>query len=459
MQWASSVYRRGHHRIYMAARLMRRLQRLYDTEAAIWNAVSKLADNPGCHEPLVYQVVVELVRSGHFSAGRLLQYIIATGVASSPSKGTKDPLIRLLGHLPEHNMSDEISNLRSIVLGTVGMSEPAEYLHIQRAISKELEGTDQSTFTISAVTPITLGQKFSIAFWIRDVVMSTDNSPSPWMQSSKIERLFLLTRSILEDIQEYPCLADVVGALMTGDNQSHLTSVVHTMHYNYRCFIALGAMKPLFDKLVTTYEALRPRQSLSRTLCSAVLELSVTLDANKSFVAQVTQDLQRCNQLSALAMCSPASDNVMELSASEIDSEMEIDKILSSGTTMDEQMQARVFKRIATKIEESYTCEPQRMALGGLLSRLRSFDASNFDFQLRTWVASLMSSPEKASMLYSYVVPIIVGSSCITLAEFDRFTNEKGNLGNDSLRLALYRLTAVIPDFDVDHRCPPVVSF
>jgi mediator of RNA polymerase II transcription subunit 12, fungi type len=467
VQWASSVYRRGHHRIYMAARLIRRLQKAYDTEAAIWSAVSKLADHPGCQEPLVYQVVVELVRSGHFSVGRLLQYIIATGLASSPSTGAKDPLLRLLGHLPEHNMTDEISNLRFIVLETVGMSacaEPPEYLHIQRIISKELEDTESTlTFSAGSGASLTLAQKFSIAFWIREVVMSnvdTENSASPMMQSqsSKVERLFLLTRSILEDIQEYPCLADVVGTLMAGDNQGHLTSIVHTMHYNYRCFVALGAMKPLFDKLVTTYEALRSRQSLSKTLCSAVLELSTTLDANKSFVAQVTQELQRCDQLSALAMCSPASDNVMEVAASDIDSEVEIDKALSSGTTMDDQVQARIFKRIASKIEEGYKCEPQSMALGGLLSRLRSFDAANFDFQLRTWVASLMSSPEKASMLYSYVVPIVVGSSCITLAEFDRVTNEKANLGTDSLRLALYRMTAVIPDFDIDHRCPVPVS-
>jgi mediator of RNA polymerase II transcription subunit 12 len=464
MQWASSVYRSGHHRIYMAARLIRRLQKSYDTEASIWAAVTKLADNPGCHELLVYQVVVELARSGHFSVGRLLQYIIATGVASSPD-GPKDPLLRLLSHLPEHNMPDEISNLRSIVLETAGISvcaTPPEYMHVQQAISKEMDGVEQRAVEISTkATSLTLGQRFSLAFWIRDFVMSNmdaDISSSPWMQSqsSRLERLFLLTRSILEDIQEYPCLADVVGSFITGDNQGHLTSVVHTLHYNHRCFIAIGAMKPLFDKLVGTYEALRARQSLTKNLCSAILDLCATLDASKSFVAQVTQDLQRCDQLSALAMCSPASDNVMELSAAEIDSEMEIDKILSSGTTMDEQMQARVFKRIASKIEESYATGLQRMALGGLLSRLRSFDTSNFDFQLRTWVSSLMSSPDKAAMLYSYVVPIIVGSSCVTLAEFDRFTNEKG--GSDSLQLALHRLTAVIPDFDVDDRCPAVVS-
>jgi mediator of RNA polymerase II transcription subunit 12 len=454
VQWASSVYRRGHHRVYIAARLIRRLQKSHDTDTVLWNAVSRLANNPGCNEPLVYQVVVELVRSGHFSIGRLLQYIIATGAAYSGQE-TKHPLIRLLSHIPEHNMTDEISNLRLIVLESAGVSacaEPPEYLHIQRTVSKALDETEPGTSAILVghSASLTLGQRFSIAFWIRDMIISnleTDNSLSSWMQSqsSKIERLFLLTRSVLEDLREYPCLADVIGAVLTGDNQSHLTSVVHTLHYNHRCFIAMGAMKPLFDKLVTTYEAVRPRQSLSRSLCSAVLDLSITLDANKSFVAQVAQDLQHCDQLSALAICSPASDNVMEISSSEVDSEMEND-----------QMQTRVFKRIASKIEESYGCGPQRTALGGLLSRLRSFDTANFDLHLRTWVGSLVS-PEKASMLYSYVVPIIVGSSCITLAELDRFTSDASQ-GKGSLRLALYRLTAVIPDFDIDHGCPTVVS-
>jgi mediator of RNA polymerase II transcription subunit 12 len=74
LQWACSCYRTGSHRIYLASRLLRRWSHL--------GVISYLqnmtwADSGELH--ILLRIVAELVRSKHFSVGRYLQWLIATG--------------------------------------------------------------------------------------------------------------------------------------------------------------------------------------------------------------------------------------------------------------------------------------------------------------------------------------------------------------------------------------------
>lgn len=80
LQWASSIYRQGLHRIYLVTRLLRKWNQVgIDVSEGILrympNMVLDYSKEPG-H---VFRIVSELVRSRTFSLGRFLQWLIATG--------------------------------------------------------------------------------------------------------------------------------------------------------------------------------------------------------------------------------------------------------------------------------------------------------------------------------------------------------------------------------------------
>jgi len=78
--WATSVYREGHHRIYLAARLLRKWNRMgMDTDGAILALLPRIHLSRNVEQQNVYRIITELVSSKHFSVGRYLQWLIASG--------------------------------------------------------------------------------------------------------------------------------------------------------------------------------------------------------------------------------------------------------------------------------------------------------------------------------------------------------------------------------------------
>jgi mediator of RNA polymerase II transcription subunit 12 len=94
----------------------------------------------------------------------------------------------------------------------------------------------------------------------------------------------------------------------------------------------------------------------------------------------ISYDLNQLSQKNTLAACSPASDNMGEVMQTGSFSDDEIERILSSGTSMDQQMMARVLRKIVGNLEE-------HLAKGSLhlhphhtwFHRLRSFDEPAFE--------------------------------------------------------------------------------
>jgi mediator of RNA polymerase II transcription subunit 12 len=80
LQWACSCYRTGSHRIYLATRLLRRWSHLgadvYDGIVTYFQSMTWV-ESGEIH--ILFRIVAELVRSKHFSVGRYLQWLIATG--------------------------------------------------------------------------------------------------------------------------------------------------------------------------------------------------------------------------------------------------------------------------------------------------------------------------------------------------------------------------------------------
>jgi mediator of RNA polymerase II transcription subunit 12 len=80
LQWASSLYRQGLHRVYLVTRLLRKWNQVgINVSDGILRYLPYVALDRSKDSEIVFRVVSELVRSRTFSLGRFLQWIIATG--------------------------------------------------------------------------------------------------------------------------------------------------------------------------------------------------------------------------------------------------------------------------------------------------------------------------------------------------------------------------------------------
>jgi mediator of RNA polymerase II transcription subunit 12 len=467
MRWAASPYRQGRHRVYLAARLLRAISdQERDIDEIIWAVVEKHGNNPAMHESDLFQVVIELIRPRHFSVGKFLQHLIATGAFSHIESAHNSPLVRLLKQIPDHDVSEGVSNLRANLLESAGLESFVEteiYLEVQKCVDSQLaqvgiSANIESLTPLPHLTALSQNQKFALGLWLRGKMIeayenSVDFEPVPdgLLSGKVVMSVFFIIRHALEQLQEYPCLADVIGLLLGTSNQSLLTSLSQTLHYGYRSFIAMGAMKSLFERLTATYEGLRTPAPLERPFCVALLELCSSLQATKSLVTQITQDLVRCDQLFA-AVCSPASDLTADTpAAGGVEFDADLDRVLLSGTTMDQLTFERMFKRISGRMEEAYREDATlTVPAGTWLSRLRAFDPSNFDLLTHKWVSSLLSSLHDQQCLYSYVLPILLGSSSMSFLDFLKLAKSLQNSSTSEsisfqIQSKINRITALLP--------------
>lgn len=80
LKWASSAYRYGKHRVYLAVRLLRRWGgKGIDTNEAVLAFLALSETSKSVDVQNLYRIIAELVRSKHFSIGRYFQYLVATG--------------------------------------------------------------------------------------------------------------------------------------------------------------------------------------------------------------------------------------------------------------------------------------------------------------------------------------------------------------------------------------------
>jgi mediator of RNA polymerase II transcription subunit 12 len=135
LQWACSCYRTGSHRIYLATRLLRRWSHLgADVYEGVISYLQNMAWADSGDMNILLRIVAELVRSKHFSAGRYLQWLIATGSlgrdldlssvcqTSKPYNWCANSIqpsswpVRLITEFPLAGLSDQVRNLRSTLL-------------------------------------------------------------------------------------------------------------------------------------------------------------------------------------------------------------------------------------------------------------------------------------------------------------------------------------------------------
>lgn len=470
LHWASSVYRSGAERVYVAAHLLRTLKKNVelDLNVGVWTFLTNFAPVETYEENKLHKVIVELVRVEVFSVACFLQSLVSTGLFTRGSSvdGAPRRLVRLLGHLPMHGLQEHHVNLRNILLDAVGITlsdQNVAYTICQVVGRKPLHLTNplfqQSADLDGIISKMTPSVKLEAGLAVRDQFMSTvrlsNNEPGFNEQSSTTAAFislneFLRVRDTLEKLQETPPLADVLSLALECMDVDVLTSVSDTLQYHFCSLETLGASKILLVKLLDCYRQLRKSGSQTKALCVSIMAVCSLANSDQAIIQLLTGDVMRCDELIAASMCSPASDNAGEVMQGSAGLTVDdIDRVLSSGTAVDEHMLGRIFQRIcAVAAEHHQSGRGHIVPLGRWLARLREFDEAVADELIKTWIEKLFD--RSTDMLYSLALPSAIGARCMLLESFARLAEAyKAKLKTmdhvDDFRFSITLLSALIP--------------
>lgn len=437
LQWASSCYRDGVHRIYLATRLLRKWSHvgadIYDGVISYLRSMTWVEDGePG----ILFKIVAELVRSKHFSAGRYLQWLIATGSLghgmdlSSPNSWP----VRLITEIPLTGLSDQVRNLRYTLLRGTPHSVESEAQALdsaKRSIAQAIPalfGLNRAAVSYQEVRLRGLSPtlQLEVGIWLRQQVAQhtviNEHVPTKDLAVEETASVSLISphdfhvvRSYLEQFDDLAILADVVGIATSSLDSAVLATAADTLNYHLKAFRAIGAFDPLFGRIAMRYAAIRTVRFPERELLLSLQNLARAVQPEGQLLQLLCHDISRLDQKNSIAACSPASDNMGEvMQHAGTYSDDEIERILSSGTSMDQQMMARVLRKIVSNLQDHVVKGYSQFDnYPSWFWRLRNFDEPAFDLVLHEWSTScLMSYQIKVLQL---AVPVLVATGCMAL--------------------------------------------
>lgn len=410
LDWSASVYRTGLGRIYLVAKVVQELHsRGNDIDTSILNYLTT-ADTRSILVENVHRVVAELTRAHCFSASRYLQRLMTSGALSSEESATL--VTGLLTALPTDALSDNLLNTRQTLMSRLNQPPDEE-----AAMSRLISFVDPATGTISV--PIaklaTQLETFSVSARLRFAREYSDRALA-WVKSGGISvGCFCSLRDVLERCQDMHALAGVVEAATKLDDCALLATLCDTANLHAQSFAALARLQSIVEGLWTRYKTLRSQQPLDRSLILSLTVLMRRLPQLAASLQMLESDLAYCESQNSMAACSPASDNLVSMQASSLESDSDIDAVFASGNTMDEQLMQRVFSRIVQRAGKPGSSGTQFVSkVCSWLNQLRAVDATGFTQLVRKYIQACCQSMAESSAP-ARVVVALVASSCLPM--------------------------------------------
>ncbi|KAF2163113.1 hypothetical protein M409DRAFT_68735 [Zasmidium cellare ATCC 36951] len=408
LKWSASVYRQGSSRVYLSARIITELHdRGHNTDGAVMEYI-KTESTQSIDINNVHRVVADLARAGCFSTGRYLKCLIGSG-ALTRSDSSK-LLTGLLTSLPLEALPPHLANTRQTLMRRLGYTQDEN-----TAISRLVANVDPITGMISSSTDKlfagleTFSQSAKLEFARRISSYATS-----WAKEGAISlNCFCTVRDLLQRCGDLRALADVTRAAMSTEDLTLLATLGDTLNMHANTFAAIGCLHNLLEQVLQRYRMLRSTQPLDRCSVLALSSLVRRFSDRALYGRLLESDLAMCDQQNSMAVCSPASDNLVNMHASNLDSDEDIDAVFASGNTMDEQLMKRVFVRIvqrASKPGRPDTRSPSKVCRW--LNQLRAVDVGGFQHLAITHVKACLkdSSPDNA---YGKVISALIASGCI----------------------------------------------
>ena len=434
LEWTASSFRHGVFRVFAAVRFLRRwkVSGIVDVDSHI---LAFLADQQVDDVDNIYHVVSELVRSQTFSVGRYLQWLVAKGAVDGSNKKNKISAdVGLIAQLPASRLPEHVCNLRSTLMGRVGLSTAEEEAAITQRVKDHISQDLHSVYdgqqpsgpvsvhglrALPKVEDLSWAVKSEIGQWIRrgvmehyrdDLVATTTSALTP--------EEFYRIREILETCQDLSILADVLKHAADSDDSIVLASAADTVNYHFESFCAIGATVDLFRRFIQAYSRLKSKSSSMGNvdLVFSLIELGLRMPAEFNVVTLLRQDLSRMDHGGKMvAAPTPVSDSTGEMLESILSSREKLDQLFSN-TTMDETTLSTIFSTLINHLFEPSQGELSASDTCRYLARLRLFQPKCFDLLLVRWVCSVIKSSGRPAL--NTFLPPLVGVGCVTIQAF-----------------------------------------
>lgn len=372
LDWASTRFRAGDSRIYLAARIIAQVQDdEHDTDSIILHFLSAAKSLDAHAEENVHRVIVELVRLQAFSVGKYLQWIIASGALYAEERTS---VTSLIAALPMNGLPVRVINTRNMLMSRLGYE--TDETQAAQSILDEVDrlfvnGCGVSARDISLPDQLSRSAAYSLAQQL------TAKADLTVKESGLSVAQFCSLRDLIERVGDISSLTNLVAIASSSDVGALLATAADTVNYHASSFAVLEQLAPSLDRLSEQYLALRPHQPLDRAFILALTGLAKRVPGKASLIKLLGDDLILCGQQTSLAACSPASDSVIDMHATKLDSDEDIDAVFASGNVMDEQLMQRVFSRVIQRASRSRSSGATTLTrVCGWLDQLRAVDAS-----------------------------------------------------------------------------------
>ncbi|KAI1803899.1 hypothetical protein F4811DRAFT_562194 [Daldinia bambusicola] len=436
LEWCTSLYRPGIAKVYIATTLLRSPSA---SEVDVTGAVLDFLDTDPLKEnarkQLVYHLVSELVRSGHFLVPQYIQWLISRGGLSFPFEAAPDGpcFTRLLVEIPLHSLNDSMKNLRETLLRRASYAVDYEAQDMAMAIScikSALSVPLGPDDLLPPKMPMSLNKlsrrinsssrslKTTVSSWLSNVFISgVVQSSQPGKGGVELPKTtFEMVRTLLEAAEDYTMLEEVLKLTATYSNAELLALCADTINLHLPVFMATGAAKPLSQSLYERLKIIMEEQGVgARPLLASLAHLVPRLPGLEDVATQLQNDLIRIDRSSAADASSPLSDNMAtQLQDAETELSEQIEK-LASYTSADRPTMERLFYAIIKKLQAYWGKADERQRLCCiLLTRLRVFDIQHFNELMRGWIQHIRKLTNRPHI--DLLFPPLVSSGCLPLS-------------------------------------------
>ena len=442
LDWASSRFRTGLSRIYLAARIIAHVQEAgHDTDTIILQYLDNAPDVTLESEDLAHRVVVELVRLQAFSVGRYLQWLIASGALYSQERRHATGLIAAL---PTTGLPVHVVNTRNMLMTRLGHAvDERKVLQVALGRGTQVFAGNQDGAPSEILLPadITKAASYSLAQQLAEKATSFAKDGNFSLDG------FCSLRNMIERIGDINSLASLVSAASSSDMGALLATAADTVNLHASTFAALDQLMPLVDRLADQHLALRSNQPLDRSFILALSSLAKRIPGKASLVKLLKDDLAHLEAQTSPAACSPASDSVIDMHAANLDSDEDVDAVFASGNVMDEQLMQRVFSRVVQRADK-------RGGDGGLtrvcgwLEQLRTVDGSAvLGSIVNNYLRNALTGPKTASLSIAAIAALSL-SGCTSLESVTGMAKEVKDSGKANRLLEAFISGA--QDLDLD---------
>ena len=203
---------------------------------------------------------------------------------------------------------------------------------------------------------------------------------------------FHAVRDILVLLQDFSVLANVLDVVAGSSPPGVLCSIADTLTCHHDIFAIEGTLEKSLETLVERYDRLKAAKRTDKRLARAMIECFSALRTPHPSLSQLRLDLHELEHRSTAAAYSPISDDApgnFHLTDAEFCDEIE--RLLSSGTSIDPRTLARLFTRIVSRIQSFWDDrETSHPDFSNLLTQLRVLSPSSFDSLMHDWTGKAM---------------------------------------------------------------------